>query len=105
MPERSAEPARPVERLDRHRLLSSIAVIAAAAIFGLTYGLSAPLIAVDLAARGAGEFLIGLNAAMHAVGVLSIAPVPATPGHALRRAASDLRRTGAQRTDPCSRFR
>ena len=62
-----------VDRLDRRRLLSSIAVIAVAAIFGLTYGLSAPLIAVDLAERGAGEFLIGLNAAMHAVGVLSIA--------------------------------
>ncbi len=73
MPESSAQPARSSERLDRHRLLSSIAVIAAASIFGLTYGLSAPLIAVDLAARGAGEFLIGLNAAMHAVGVLSIA--------------------------------
>jgi MFS family permease len=54
--------------------LSSAAVVAAAAIFGLTYGLSAPLIAVDLAARGAGEFLIGVNAAMHAVGVLLIAP-------------------------------
>jgi len=73
MPQPSVEPSHSVERLDRHRLLSSIAVIAAAAIFGLTYGLSAPLIAVDLAARGAGEFLIGLNAAMHAVGVLSIA--------------------------------
>lgn len=55
------------------RSISSAAVIGAAAIFGLTYGLSAPLIAVDLAARGAGEFLIGLNAAMHAVGVLLIA--------------------------------
>jgi len=49
-------------------------VIVAATIFGLTYGLSAPLIAVDLAERGATEWLIGLNAAMHAVGVLIIAP-------------------------------
>ena len=49
------------------------AVIAAAAIFGVTYGLSAPLIALDLAARGFGEVTIGLNAAMHAVGVLVIA--------------------------------
>ncbi|MEP7041707.1 MAG: MFS transporter [Dokdonella sp.] len=73
MPNRSAEPVTPVEAFDRRRLFSSVAVIAAAAIFGLTYGLSAPLIAVDLAARGAGESLIGLNAAMHAVGVLSIA--------------------------------
>jgi MFS family permease len=39
----------------------------------LTYGLTAPLIAIDLAGRGFTEFLIGLNAAMHAVGVLSVA--------------------------------
>ncbi len=55
------------------RVLSIAAVVATAAIFGLTYGLTAPLIAVNLAARGAGESLIGLNAAMHAVGVLIIA--------------------------------
>lgn len=46
------------------------AVIAAATIFGVTYGLSAPLIALDLHERGFDETLIGLNAAMHAVGVL-----------------------------------
>ena len=57
------------------RNLSRAAVIATATIFGLTYGLSAPLIAVNMAERGAGEGLIGLNAAMHAVGVLLIAPV------------------------------
>jgi MFS family permease len=57
------------------RLFSAFAVVAAASIFGLTYGLSAPLIAVELAERGAGEFLIGLNAAMHALGVLAIAPI------------------------------
>ena len=51
------------------------AVIAAAAMFGVTYGLSAPLIALDLAARGFGEVAIGLNAAMHAVGVLLVVPV------------------------------
>ena len=50
-------------------------MIAAAAIFGVTYGLSAPLIALDLAARGFGEVVIGLNAAMHAVGVLLVVPV------------------------------
>lgn len=52
-----------------------VAVIAAAAIFGVTYGLSAPLIALDLAQRGFGEVAIGLNAAMHAVGVLLVAPI------------------------------
>lgn len=51
------------------------ALITAAAIFGVTYGLSAPLIALDLAARGFGEVTIGLNAAMHAVGVLIIASI------------------------------
>jgi MFS family permease len=55
--------------------LSTAAVIATASIFGLTYSLTAPLIALQLAQRGFGEFYIGLNAAMHAVGVLVIAPV------------------------------
>ncbi|MFO7278673.1 MAG: MFS transporter [Gammaproteobacteria bacterium] len=49
------------------------AVIAAACIFGLTYGLSAPLIAQALHARGMGETLIGLNAALYAIGVLVVA--------------------------------
>jgi len=59
----------------RKRLLSTAAIIGTATTFGLTYGLSAPLIAIELAQRGASEALIGSNAAMHAVGVLSIAPV------------------------------
>ncbi len=57
------------------RRLSMAAVIATAAIFGLTYGLTAPLIADNLAERGAGEAMIGANAAMHALGVLLIAPL------------------------------
>jgi MFS family permease len=56
-------------------LLSLAAVIATAAVFGLTYSLSASLIALDLAERGATESVIGLNAAMHALGVLVIAPM------------------------------
>jgi MFS family permease len=59
----------------RSNYLSTAAVIATAAIFGLTYSLTAPLIAVQLAQRGFGEFYIGLNAAMHAAGVLVIAPI------------------------------
>jgi len=51
-------------------LLSRAAVIATAAVFGLTYSLTAPLIALDLAERGFTEAMIGANAAMHAVGVL-----------------------------------
>ena len=51
------------------------AIIATASAFGLTYGLSAPLIALELDERGVSGFLIGLNAAMHAVGVLIVAPL------------------------------
>jgi MFS family permease len=56
-------------------LLSRVAVIATAAMFGLTYSLSAPLIAFRLQEDGLDESWIGVNAAMHAVGVLLIAPV------------------------------
>ena len=55
-------------------MVSTAAVIAAATIFGLTYSLSAPLIAVDLDKRGFSETFIGINAAMHALGVLLVAP-------------------------------
>ncbi len=51
---------------------SQIAVVAAAAVFGSTYGLSAPLIAQVLSKRGLGETVIGLNAAMYALGVLAV---------------------------------
>ena len=56
------------------RIISTAAVIAAATIFGLTYSLSAPLIAVDLDKQGFSETFIGINAAMHALGVLLVAP-------------------------------
>ncbi len=56
-------------------LISRVAVIATAAVFGLTYSLTAPLIALDLAEQHFGETLIGANAAMHAVGVLVVAPL------------------------------
>jgi MFS family permease len=56
-------------------LLSLAAVIATATIFGLTYSLSAALISLDLAERGAEKSVIGANAAMHALGVLAIALV------------------------------
>ena len=49
-------------------------VILIAAIFGLTYSLTAPLVALSLSEQGVGETLIGVNAAMHALGVLLIAP-------------------------------
>jgi MFS family permease len=64
----------PVAPVVARWLLTTIAVIGAATIFGLTYSLTAPLIAFDLERQGQTEFVIGLNAAMHAVGVLLIAP-------------------------------
>jgi MFS family permease len=54
-------------------LWSRAAVVAAAMVFGLTYSLSAGLIAIDLAERGFSGAAIGANAAMHAVGVLAMA--------------------------------
>lgn len=59
----------------RPDLLSRAAVIAVALMFGLSYSLSAALIALDLAKLGASESLIGANVAMHAVGVLLTAMV------------------------------
>ena len=55
------------------RLFSQAAVTATAAVFGLTYSLSAALIALDLAEMGLSETVIGANAAMHAIGVLAMA--------------------------------
>ncbi|MDR2604120.1 MAG: MFS transporter, partial [Desulfovibrio sp.] len=49
------------------------AVVMTAAVFGLTYSLSAALIALDLADMGLSETIIGANASMHAVGVLAMA--------------------------------
>lgn len=60
------------------RYFSTGAVIAAATIFGLSYSLSAPLIAISLEQRGHSSTFIGANAAMHAIGVLLIAPVMPT---------------------------
>jgi MFS family permease/uncharacterized membrane protein HdeD (DUF308 family) len=50
-------------------------LVLTAMIFGLTYGLSAPLLALSLTQMGYGKSFIGFNAAMHALGVLAIAPL------------------------------
>lgn len=70
------------------RHFSTGAVIAAATIFGLSYSLSAPLIAMSLEQRGHSNMFIGINAAMHALGVLLIAP--AMPALAARLGARSL---------------
>lgn len=64
------------------KLPTMVSLIATAMIFGLTYGLSAPLLALSLSRDGFGEGFIGANAAMHAAGVLAIAPL--LPGLAWR---------------------
>ncbi|MFG1419040.1 MFS transporter [Xanthobacter sp. V0B-10] len=72
-PDTAAETAPLLPGGGEGHLLARGAVIATAAVFGLTYSLSAPLVALGLAQHGLSETLIGLNAAMHAVGVLVIA--------------------------------
>lgn len=57
----------------RSRWRGLLAIMLAAAIFGITYGLSAPSIALELARRGYGELFIGANAAMQALGILTVA--------------------------------
>ncbi len=66
----------------RSTLPAIASLVATAMIFGLTYGLSAPLLALSLSQKGYGEGFIGANAAMYAVGVLAIAPL--LPGLAWR---------------------
>lgn len=63
-------------------VVTTFVVILTAAIFGLTYGLSAPLIALELVDAGYSETVVGANSAMHAIGVLLIAPF--LPGLSLR---------------------
>lgn len=70
------------------RHFSTGAVITAATIFGLSYSLSAPLIAMSLEQRGHSSTFIGINATMHAIGVLLIAP--AMPMLAARLGARSL---------------
>lgn len=54
------------------------AVIFSVTVFSLTYGLSSPLLAFKLTHAGMSESLVGINAAMHAVGVFAVAPfIPA----------------------------
>jgi MFS family permease len=59
----------------RSNLPAIASLVATGLIFGLTYGLSAPLIALTLTQMGFGEGFVGANAAMHAVGVLLVAPL------------------------------
>ena len=59
---------------EKSSFFSLAIIIATASIFGLTYSLTAPLVAQILIKNGLTETLVGANAAMHALGVLCIAP-------------------------------
>jgi len=48
-------------------------LLAGAGVFGITYGLTSPLFALELTRRGYSEFTVGLNASMQALGVLTVA--------------------------------
>ncbi len=89
-----AKTPRTLQTSTTRRMFSTAAVIAAATIFGLTYSLSAPLIALDLDACGYSETFISFNAAMHAGGVLTDRTLA---GGRLRRVR--VHRRGAHR--PC----
>ncbi|MGB9098488.1 MFS transporter [Erwinia sp.] len=55
-----------------------VSVLFSVMVFGLTYGISSPLIAFKLIHAGMPESLIGFNAAMQAAGVFFVAPfIPA----------------------------
>ena len=64
---------RPEAAGGRLRLL--IAVISSIGVYGLTSGLSYPLISLNLEARGVNPGLIGLNAAMLALAMLTLSPL------------------------------
>lgn len=52
----------------------NVLIILTVMIFGLSYGLSAPLIAIKLTTAGYSELYVGINAAMQALGVFAVAP-------------------------------
>jgi len=60
---------------DRVRWWGLAAVMVSAVTTGLTIGMTIPLIALTMAAAGAGTALIGINAAMPALGILLTAPL------------------------------
>ena len=63
------------ELTDGQRRRGLVAVMVSAVAVGLTIGMAAPLIAVTMAAAGAGNALVGVNAGMPALAVLMTAPL------------------------------
>jgi MFS family permease len=60
---------------DRVRRWGLTAVLTSAVVTGLTIGMTIPLIALTMTAAGTGAAVVGLNAAMAALGVLVVAPL------------------------------
>ena len=63
--------------MDRQRIINLLAAIAAITVFGFTFGLMFPLLSLIMESRGIPSQWIGINSAMHPVGiVLSIFAIP-----------------------------
>ena len=61
-------------RIPENKKKALFAIFACVAMYGLTLGLSRPLLALILEARGIDRGIIGLNAAMPAIGVFLSTP-------------------------------
>ena len=63
--------------MDRQRFINLLAAVAAITVFGFTFGLMFPLLSLIMESRGIPSQWIGINSAMHPVGiVLSIFAIP-----------------------------
>ncbi len=60
---------------DRQRFWGLTVVMVSAVAVGMTLGMTIPLIALSMAAAGAGAALVGINAAMPALAVMATAPL------------------------------
>lgn len=62
-----------IDARTRRQILT--AIVACMAVYGITLGMTAPLLSLLLEARGTGRTLIGLNAAMPALAMLLVSPM------------------------------
>ena len=68
--------------MDRQRIVNLLAAVAAITVFGFTFGLMFPLLSLIMESKGVPSQWIGINSAMHPIGiVLSIFVIP----YAVRR--------------------
>jgi hypothetical protein len=63
--------------MDRQRIVNLLAAVAAITVFGFTFGLMFPLLSLIMESKGVPSQWIGINSAMHPIGiVLSIFVIP-----------------------------